>query len=84
MKTKSKTKIVPNSFKIIGAGLKVAAKQAIESDVKALAAITGKHENTINMYLKGDVRDFTTGSIILTELKRLVDDREKLAMQLVA
>ena len=75
---------MPKAFKILAAGLKASAKESIDSDVKEIAKLTGKHENTINLYFKGDVRDFNTGSVILTELNRLIKDRENFAMELVA
>lgn len=78
------TKHLPKANKIIASGLKVVAKEVTTDDVRTVAKITGKHENTINLYLKGDVRDFNTGSVFLTEFKKLISDREQYALELVA
>ena len=77
-------KKVPEAVKILSKGLVSAAKESISDDVPELVRLTGMHSNTITSYLKGNVRDFNTGSVILTELRKLIKDRENFALELVA
>lgn len=74
----------PDAFKLLSAQLKKEAKQSIHGDITALASLTGKHTNTISAYLSGNVRNLSVASVILTELRKLIANREYEVEKLVA
>ena len=78
------TKNIPTASKILAKGLKKASGQLMDGDIDMLSKTIGMHTNTIGAYLRGDVRDFNTGSVILTEAKKLINNREQFAIELVA
>lgn len=83
IKTLQKPNIIKMKFrntttaqKNLAALLKAAAKESIKGDAKVIADLIAKTEVTVLAYMKGEVRDLSTGTVILTELRRVIENRE--------
>lgn len=81
-KTNKETK--NRAIAILKEGFKKQKSQMIDGDIDQLVILTGRHKNTVCDCVNGKVRDFNTGSVILTELKKMIANREFEARQLVA
>lgn len=69
---------------LLSEGLKKFAKESIKSDAKSIADILEMDVRTIRPYLKGSVAEFNTGTLILKELRKLIDGRVESVEKLVA
>jgi hypothetical protein len=74
----------PNAIKWLSEGLQEYNQQAIDTDAQTIADTIGQSARNVRKYLKGEVGDFNTGSIILTELRKLIKAREQQVKKLVA
>lgn len=72
------------SFKWLSEGLQEAAQQLARGDASILGETLGLVSHTVRPYLKGEVADFNTGSMILTEARKLIKQREQRVKKLVA
>lgn len=79
-----KVKELPNAVKWLAEGLQEYAAQLIRGDIGEIAKRIGKTEPAVRPYFKGEIADFNTGSVILTETRKLIIAREKEVKKLVA
>ena len=77
-------KNIPTAHKILSSLLKIERKQSIKGDAKQIANVIGKSERCVSAYIRGEVRDLNTASVILKELRKLISNREYEASQLAA
>ena len=74
----------PNAVKWLSEGLQEYAQQSIKGDIQLIAKKLQYADQTVREYLKGEIKDLSTGKKVLAELKSLILKRENEIKRMVA